>query len=389
MHTKIKKILLITAAAAASFCMGIPVMAATAGVEVNEKNFPDEALRDKAAAFDENQDGSLSSEELEKVESIKIVKFLNPDDSEEWKYYEKSDFTFDFKGIEHFTSLKELTVNLSGGIVRDDGDDGDGKHYDSVISNFSKVYKLKNLTSFSFYSAKLEKIDLSKLSRLEKADLDITGLNTLTINNKNLKFIRLWNNTSKIKTLDFRKAPNLKTLYLDNLQSQNVLFRKKNNKLKQLFVTSNGKTQIKKMSITPLKALKKMTMTKVNMKSVDFSQNTKLDDIYVDNCAMKTLDLSKNKKLTWVACEGKKTKSVIIPKKNIISTFKWVNANLSKFSNSRLNPKSLTSVILFGNKIKTLDLKRYKKLDYVSVDRNVKVKLASKLTNKQIVSYLN
>lgn len=379
-----KKMLLITAAAAASFCMGVPVMAAAAGVEVNEKNFPDVALREKAAAFDENQDGKLSSDELEKVESLKIRKFLDPDDTEEETNYQKSDFTFDFKGIEYFTSLKELEINLSGGLV---SDGGAGKHYESVITNFSKVYRLQELTSFSFHSAKLEKIDLSKLSGLEKADLSIKGLRTLTINNKNLRSLRFWDSTSKMKIMDFRKAPNLKMLYLDNLQSPNVLFGKKNKKIKQLHITGNGKTKIKKMSIVPLKALKKLTLTMVNIPSIDFSQNTALEDIYVDNCAMKKLDLSQNKKLTWVACEGKKTKSIIIPKKNIISTFKWVNANLSKFSNSRLNPETLTSVILFGNKLKSIDLKRYNKLDYVSVDKKVKVKLASALAEKQIVSY--
>lgn len=386
MHTNciFKKMLFITAAAASGFFMGMPVMAAAAGVEVNEKNFPDVALRGKAAAFDENQDGKLSSDELKKVESLKIYKFLDPDDTEEDTNYQKSDFAFDFKGIEHFTSLKELEINLSGGIV---SDGGFGTHYESVITNFSKVYKLQELTSFSFYSAKLKKIDLSKFSRLEKASLNIKGLRSLTINNKNLRTFGFGESTSKIKTLDFRKAPNLKVLYLDNLQSPNVLFGKKNKKIKQLHITSNGKAKIKKMSITPLKALKKLTLTTVNIPNINFSRNTALEDIYVDNCTMKRLDLSKNKKLTWVACEGKKTKSIIIPKKNIISTFKWVNANLSKFSNGRLNPETLTSVILFGNKLKAIDLKRYDKLDYVSVDKKVKVKLANALTEKQIIRY--
>lgn len=389
MHTNciFKKMLLLTAAAASGFFMEMPVMAAAAGVEVNEKNFSDVALRDQAAVFDENKDGILSSEELAKVESITIRKFLDPDDTEEQvPDYQESDFTFDFKGIEYFTSLKELEINLSGGLV-DDG--GSGIHYDSVISNFSKVYELEELTSFTFHSAKQKKVDLSRLPKLEKADLSLSELQSLTINNKKLRIIHVWDkeNASKMKTLDFRNAPNLKTVYLVNLQTKNVLFGKKNKKLKQLFVTSNRKAKINKLELTPLKALKQVALTDVNIKSVDFSKNSALEDIYVDRCTMKKLDLSKNKKLTWVACEGNKTKSIIIPKKNLISTFKWVNANCSKFDDSRLNKKTLTSVILFGNKIKTLDLRRFKKLDYVMVDKNVKVKLAPELKNKQIVRY--
>ena len=48
----------------------------------------------------------------------------------------------------------------------------------------------------------------------------------------------------------------------------------------------------------------------------------------------------------------------------------------------------LTSVILFGNRISSLNLERYKKLDYVSVDKNVKVKLAQGLSDEGIISYL-
>ena len=112
-----------------------------------------------------------------------------------------------------------------------------------------------------------------------------------------------------------------------------------------------------------------------------------MEDVYVDTCSMETLDFSKNEKLKWVACEGKKTKEIIIPENNIISTFKWVNANLDTFENEYLNPDTLTSIILFNNPIQSLDLTRYENLSLVFVDKDVNVQLAPGLDPNEIVTH--
>ena len=309
-----QKMLIMAAAIAAGVLLGAPAAEAASDVEINNKNFPDQALQEAVKVFDTNADGKLQSDEIAKVETLKLRKFVDADDvsgDETMPKYQKSVFKFDFGGIQYLTNLKDLSINLSGGVAED------GKHYDSVISNFKQAYRLKKLKSLEFYGAKQKTVDLSKWTKLETADLSISGLSKFKVSNKALQKIRLGKSTSGVKSLDFRNAPKLKTLYLDDLRSTNVYFGKKNKKLRGLYITSN---------------------------------------CFVDECSMKTLDLSKSTKLTSVACEGKKTKKVVVPKKNVISTFKWVNAKLSKFSSSRLNPKTLTSVILFGNRIDTLNL---------------------------------
>lgn len=376
-----RKMLLIIAAIAGICLVTVPAMAET-GVEINHKNFPDSALLDAVLGLDENQDGFLQTEEITKAKELRINKFINGDDvgeDEKAPVYQKSDFKFNFQGIQYLAGLESLEVNLSGGATKD------GKHYDSVIFNFTQVYRLKKLTSFSFYSAKQKTIYLSKFPKLEKTDLAVTGLTNLKIDNKYLKKVRIGRSTSGLGVLDFRKAPKLNTLYIDNLQTPKVYFN--NKKMKQMHIESNGKKKIKSMSLKSLKSLQNLSLTKVNISSLDLSKNFMLVELYLDSCTMKKLDVSKNKKLTWIACEGKHTKSIVLPPKNVISTFKWVNAGRYKFNGSRLNADTLTSVILFGNKIQSLDLKRFRKLDFVFVDKGVKVKLAPNLSAGNIIHY--
>lgn len=371
---------------AAGLCLKMPVNSqASVNIAVNESVFPEETLRKKAASFDRNKDGMLSKSEIKKVKSLSIVKFLDPDDAPEdgkAPVYEKSDFTFDFQGIEHFTSLKKLEINLSSGITKKEG-----KHYNSVLFHFDEVYKLKNLTHFKLYSAKQKNIDLSKLPKLKSVILSVPNLSNLTIRNNDLKKFRLESSTSKMKSLDFQDAPNLTTLYLSNMQSTNMIFGEKNTFLQEMNIEGNGKTKIKFFDITHLENLKKLLLKKINISNIDFSKNINLEDVYVDTCSMETLDFSKNEKLKWVACEGKKTKEIIIPENNIISTFKWVNANLDTFENEYLNPDTLTSIILFNNPIQSLDLTRYENLSLVFVDKDVNVQLAPGLDPNEIVTH--
>lgn len=384
----LKKIVTVILVTGVCICLKASTVMA-ADVTINRKNFPDEALRAEVSAFDTDRDGKLQKEEIRNVKSLHVYKFLDSDDVDYEEnpdavmpQYQKSDFVFDFKGVEYFTGLNELTINLSGGCVQETG-----KHYASEISNFKKVYQLKKLTSLTMFSAKVKQINLSKFPKLKKCSLDLPGLCSITVNNKELHNFRL-SDTANIKKLDFSSAPKLKVLYLSQMKAPYVVFGRNNKKLKELHVESNGKTKISSLDITPLASLERFTLTKVRISNINFSKNKALDDVYVDNCSIKKLDFTKNTKLTWLACEGKKTKKILIPKKNRISTFKWVNAGLTRFSNKRLNPKTLTSVILFGNRISSLNLERYKKLDYVSVDKNVKVKLAQGLSDEGIISYL-
>lgn len=396
-HTVKKAVIYSLAAAAlllAGSCLKAPENAqASAKIKISKQVFPEKELREIAVSYDKNEDGMLSKAEIGKIKSLSIRKFLDPDDVDMEVdgdrtplHYKKSDFVFDFQGIGHFTSLKKLEINLSGGVTQKEG-----KHYPSVLSHFDEVYKLKKLKTFDLYSAKQKSIDLSKFPKLKKADLsDISNLSQLNIHNQYLETLLLSKSTGKLKSINFKNAPKLRMLSLEQMQDTQLIFGKQNNVLQDLSIYGNTKkksTKMKSLDITDLKNLKKITLQKINTSQVDFSKNVNLEDVYIDKCSMETLDFSNNKKITWLACEGKKTKEIVLPEDNIISTFKWVNAGLDTFENERLNPDTLTSIILFANEIQSLDLTHYKKLSFVFVDKNVDVQLDPELNAEEIVTY--
>ncbi|MBQ9935349.1 MAG: hypothetical protein IJO70_05810 [Lachnospiraceae bacterium] len=78
--------------------------AAGEDVEINETNFPDEIFRNYIESnFDEDEDGYLSQQEIEKIESI---------DVQYAKQYHGGTLR-SIKGIEYFTNLKVLKVGMN------------------------------------------------------------------------------------------------------------------------------------------------------------------------------------------------------------------------------------------------------------------------------------
>jgi uncharacterized protein YjbI with pentapeptide repeats len=297
--------------------------------------------------------------------------------------YKKSDFVFNFKGIEYFTNLKELEINLTAGVVAKTD-----KHYASVITGLDQLYTLKKLEKFKLLSADVKEIDLSKLPNLQKTELYLSGIRSIIINNRKLK---------KVRFIDESETGKSKT--------SNIFFGRKNKGIKELAISGNLK-KITAPDMTALVSLENLYLYNIKMKKLDFSKNRKLANIEIshcsikeldfsgnsrlteadiENCSTETLDFSKNKELTWVSCDGEKTKNIILPKKNKISVFRWTRAGLTKFSNTRLNPKTLTTLTLFDNQIKSLNLKKYKNLEMVWVDKNVKVKLAEGLSEEDVL----
>lgn len=360
-------------------------ISASEEIEINEQVFPEKDLREKAASFDKNEDGMLSKSEIAQAKTISIYKFLDIDDIDEddtsivVPHYEKSDFVFDFKGIQYFTSLEKLEMILSFG--RTD----EGKHYPSVLFHFDEIYALKNLRSFKLYSGKQKNIDLSKLPKLKTVILSIPNISNITIDNKYLKKFELSDSTSKLKSINFQNAPKLKKLYLSKMKDTELVFGPKNTSIQNLSIQCDEKIKINSLSLAYLKNLKSFSCEKLNISEIDFSKNINLESVYIKYSFMKTLDFSKNKKLDWIHCEGKKTKKIIIPKENVISTFRWEDGNLDTFENEDLNPDTLKAVILRRNHIKSVDLTRYKNLEFVAVDEGVTVKLAPELNPEEII----
>lgn len=389
--------------------------AADAGsVEINAVTFPDEFLRGYVLDnIDTNKDKILQKEEAEAVTKIQFTKFKDADDydeDEKIRYYTKEDFTFDFKGLERFTNLTTLAVRLMGGATADGGTTGELVEYPVKISNESSLYRLKNLKELEIVKTDMKSFDCSKFPKLEKLYLsDFSELTKLTFKGNNkLKKLGL-SDSKKLSTFNVSSLGKLTSLELQSIYNiKTIQFGKKNKALKTLRITSYTNTyfeKLKSLNLSKLTGLKNLSVANVkNLKKLDVSHNKKLRSIFMENCDkikkiapkkskkltevdiwncknLKTLDLSANHKLNWLRLDGMKVKTIRLSKKNKLNYFRYANAKLKKFDVKNINPKTMKALQIYGNKLKKVNVSKYKKLESLWVDKGVKVTGRKKSTS--------
>lgn len=374
--------------------------AATAGVaEINANIFPDEYLRTYVLEnIDTNKDKILQNEEAAAVTKISFSKFKDADEWEEDEkihYYTKEEFTFDFKGLERFTNLTTLNIILSGGAT------GNNAEYPVKVSNESSLYRLKNLRDLHINKTDLKSFDCSKFPKLEKLTLTyFDELKEITFKGNN-KLKTLWLESGKLSKLNVTSLGKLTSLVLsDDKNLKTIQFGKKNKALKTLRidgVTFFSNKKMKSLDLSKLTGLKDISLYGLdNMKKLDLSHNKNLKSIFMEKCdkitklapkknkkltevdiwncyKLKTLDLSANHKLNWLRLDGMKVKTIRLSKKNKLSFFRYANAGLKKFDVKNINTKTMKDLQLYGNKLKKIDVSKYKKLENLDVDKGVKV----------------
>ncbi len=79
------------------------------------------------------------------------------------------------------------------------------------------------------------------------------------------------------------------------------------------------------------------------------------------------------KNLKEIRCDGKYTDKIVLAKGNIIETIIWRNSKLKDFNVVNVNPKTIKEINVDGTKIKKSNVKNYKKLNYLSVNKKAKV----------------
>ena len=110
-------------------------------VTINSENFPEPLLREQAIRADTNGNGALSQQEISAVKKLHIKKLLDEEaDHEDGPYptYTEADFSIDLEGIQYFSDLTELTVNMLGGEVF--VENGPSEIYAKTF-HFDKVYQ--------------------------------------------------------------------------------------------------------------------------------------------------------------------------------------------------------------------------------------------------------
>lgn len=353
--------------------MEVSVFGAENKIPLTSSEFPEQCVRTQLRTYDKDGDGYLSSGELKKITKLEVRKFMDPDDfyDEEGtidvnRYYKKKDFQFNFKGLGKLKNLTKLSVQLGMGYTKG------GKHYASVAKNFKEIYELKKLKNLELSSIKVKAMEISKLKNLNR--LSISDMPTL----KEIAFPKKLTNLYMqgiftVTKFDFTKLKRLKRLEIDGVLCDALKFGS-NKKLRYLSIgcPQSGK-EIKDFSIASLKNVEHVYLLNLKTKKIDFGKNKKLKTVFFDYCKIDKVDLSKNTKLKEFNLDGKDTKNVVFAKNNKITWVRWANAGLKHFSLKPFNAKYLETVVLWGNKLKSIDIRGYQKINYVSVEDNVKI----------------
>ena len=385
--------------AAGIMFMAMSVSAATP-VKIDANTFPDSYLRELVQQYDLNKDGMLQEEEIAKVKKITSYKFPTKDElvydensksSKAINYYTKKDLKFNCKGLEQFTNLEKLTLNMQNLYYKD-----------VKMINFEKVYGIKILKNLEIWNAGITKLDVSKLKNIQRLDINSESVKNINFKgNKELKTL-IVRNTKSLKSMNIEALPALNKVELEIVPIKNIKFGKKNATIKKLRIEDSilkkhkNKYYTKSVDISELKNLKQLMLDGLNVEKIALSKNKKLKELYVDECRnlqtldtsknkslkilmvedcnkLKTIDVHNNKNLKEIRCDGKYTDKIVLAKGNKVETIIWHNSKLKDFNVVNVNPIAIKEIFVNGTKIKKINVKKYKKLNYLSVNKKTKV----------------
>ena len=287
----------------------------TGDVVINEA-FPDQVFREFVKQYDNNNDGKLSQDELAAVTEMDLDPYDVPYD----KPY-RGEKISSLKGIEHFTSLKNLNCKLN---LLTELDVSQNPALESLDCSYNQLRALDvsnnlalkelNCCGSNNGSYKLSALDVSNCPALEKLNCKGNELSTLDVSH-NLALTELKCGGNSLGALDVSKNSELNSLdcegnHLSALDvSKNSELNSLNcgdNKLSALNVSNNSKLTIlgcwdNKLSELDLRnnsALEQLTCYSNQLSELDVSQNKALKGLVCRRNQLSALDLSNNQKLS-------------------------------------------------------------------------------------------
>ena len=213
----------------------------SAGVAIDNTNFPDANFRTVVENFDTNKDSSLSDTEIAAVEAIDC--------------YDKG--ISNLKGIEYFTALRSLSCGRNQLTALDVSKNTALTYLHCSYNQLTSLDVSKNtaLTKLYCYNNQLTSLDVSKNTALTDLDCDINQLTSLDVS-KNTALTYLHCRYNQLTSLDVSKNTALTHLYCHN------------NQLTSLDVSKNT-------------ALTRLNCDDNQLTSLDLS-NTNMDDLYCE-----------------------------------------------------------------------------------------------------------
>ena len=274
----------------------------TGDVVINEA-FPDQVFREFVKQYDNNNDGKLSQDELAAVTEMDLDPYDVPYD----KPY-RGEKISSLKGIEHFTSLKNLNCKLN---LLTELDVSKNPALESLDCSYNQLRALDvsnnlalkelNCCGSNNGSYKLSALDVSNCPALEKLNCKGNELSTLNVsNNSKLTILGCWDN--KLSELDLRN----------------------NSALEQLTCYSN---QLSELDVSQNKALKLLNCGYNLLSELNVSQNLVLEALYCDSNQLSELDVSQNKALEGLSCRRNQLSALDLSNNQKLSAHLYCDSN--------------------------------------------------------------
>ena len=290
------------------------IVVQSAGVAIDNTNFPDANFRTVVENYDTNKDGNLSDTEIAAVEAINCS---------------RKGIT-NLKGIEYFTSLDILWCAENQLTALDVSENTALRFLSCYRNRLTTLDVDKNtaLEELYCYSNQLTKLDVSKNTALTDLNCIYNQLTTLDVN-KNTALNKLWCGDNLLTTLDVSKNTALIDLYCSC------------NQLTELDVSKNT-------------ALTDLDCSGNQLTVLNVSKNTALTDLYCGGNQLTTLDISKNTALTELDCGGNQLTTLDISKNTALTELDCGDNQLTELDISK--NISLIELDCDDNQLTSLDV---------------------------------
>ena len=337
----------------------------TGDVVINEA-FPDQVFREFVKQYDNNNDGKLSQDELAAVTEMDLDPYDVPYD----KPY-RGEKISSLKGIEHFTSLKNLNCKLN---LLTELDVSKNPALESLDCSYNQLRALDvsnnlalkelNCCGSNNGSYKLSALDVSNCPALEKLNCKGNELSTLDVSH-NLALTELKCGGNSLGALDVSKNSELNSLdcegnHLSALDvSKNSELNSLNcgdNKLSALNVSNNSKltilgcwdnklseldlrnnsaleqltcysNQLSELDVSQNKALKLLNCGYNLLSELNVSQNLVLEALYCDSNQLSELDVRQNKALEGLSCRRNQLSALDLSNNQKLSAHLYCDSN--------------------------------------------------------------
>lgn len=293
-------------------------------IAINEKNFPNQFLREELSEFhDPNDDGFLSQKEIKEITWLDMNlqeigeeheegcnACVQETDPEKWRKYDE----FDCAGLKYLTNLKELSIRLYG--------DFWNLGIESKIENIEEINELKNLESLSVYfDETIETLDISGLKKLKTLSVNFEKLENIKITNcKKLK--KVYVSSDELETVEFEKLPKLKVL-------------------------SINAPKMEKINLKKFPKLKYFGFDGEELKRVNLSKNTNIEELWINSL---------------------KLEKVVFPKENNIFRVVVRETPIAKLNLKRLNAETLRFLNIGNTEIMEVDVSRFTNMKRLQVN---------------------